>query len=91
MRDPVIEQTLQRKPVSLTDRTIQRHFIRSTGLSYGSLRQIDRAERAAALLRDGMPILDVVDSEGFSDQAHLTRSLKKFLGTTPGQLAYSKL
>jgi AraC-like DNA-binding protein len=39
------------------------------------------------LLRQGVPILDVVDGEGFSDQAHLTRSLKRFLGKTPRAIA----
>jgi hypothetical protein len=86
VRDPVVEQTLLRTPVSLTDRSIQRRFIKSTGLTYGTMRQMERADRAVAQLRRGVPILDVVDSEGFSDQAHLTRSLKRFLGTTPGRV-----
>jgi AraC-like DNA-binding protein len=86
VRDPVVEQTLQRRPVSLSDRSIQRRFIRSTGLTYAALRQMERAERAASLLLNGVSILDVVDSEGYSDQAHLTRSLKRYLGTTPGRI-----
>jgi AraC-like DNA-binding protein len=86
VRDPVVEQTLQRKHVDLTDRSIQRRFIASTGLTYGAVRQMERAERAASLLLDGTPILDVVDSEGYYDQAHLTRSLKRYLGTTPGRI-----
>lgn len=86
VRDPVVEQTLQRRPVSLSDRSIQRRFIRSTGLTYTALRQMERAERATSLLLNGVSILDVVDSQGYSDQAHLTRSLKRYLGTTPGRI-----
>jgi Helix-turn-helix domain len=86
VRDCVVEQTLLRKPVSLTDRSIQRRFIASTGLTYGAVRQMERAERAASLLQNGTSILDVVDDQGYSDQAHLTRSLKRYLGTTPGRI-----
>ena len=87
VRDATIEQALLRQPVALTDRSIQRRFAAATGLTYGTIRQMARADRAAALLRQGVPILDVVDGEGFSDQAHLTRSLKKFLGKTPRAIA----
>jgi AraC-like DNA-binding protein len=86
VHDPVVEQTLRRTPVSLTDRSIQRRFIKSTGLTYGTMRQMQRADRAVAHLRRGVPILDVVDMEGFSDQAHLTRSLRKFVGVTPARI-----
>jgi len=87
VRDPVVDQILRGSPVSLSDRSVQRRFIRSTGLRYAALRQIKRAERAGSLLRSGISILDVVDDQGYSDQAHLTRSLKRFLGTTPGRIA----
>jgi Helix-turn-helix domain len=84
--DPVVEHTLLRRPVALTDRSVQRRFIRSTGLTYGAVRQMERAERAANLLKNDVSILDVVDDQGYSDQAHLTRSLKRFLGVTPGRI-----
>lgn len=86
IQDPIVEQTLQRTPVALTDRSIQRRFIKSTGITYSTMRQMQRADRAVVQLRRGVPILDVVDGEGFSDQAHLTRSLRRFLGTTPGSI-----
>lgn len=86
VRDVTIEQALLRKQLALTDRSMQRRFVNATGLTYGAIRQMARANRAADLLRRGIPILDVVDGEGFSDQAHLTRSLKRFLGKTPGAI-----
>jgi AraC-like DNA-binding protein len=32
-------------------------------------------------------ILDAVHEAGYFDQAHLTRSLKRLIGQTPGQIA----
>lgn len=89
VRDPVIDQTLSRRSVEITERSVQRRFLRATGLSYGMVRQIERAERTAALLTAGTSILDAVDIAGYSDQAHMTRSLRRFLGKTPGSLVRS--
>jgi AraC-like DNA-binding protein len=90
VRDPVVEQTLLRKPVAITERSVQRRFLRATGLTYGTVRQIERAERTVALLTAGTPILDAVEIAGYSDQAHMTRSLHRLLGKTPGKLSSGK-
>jgi AraC-like DNA-binding protein len=90
VRDPVVEQTLLRKPVAITERSVQRRFLRAIGLTYGTVRQIERAERTVALLTAGTSIVDAVEIAGYSDQAHMTRSLQRFLGKTPGQLASGK-
>lgn len=87
VRDPVVEQTLLRQPVSITERSVQRRFLRATGLTYGTIRQIERAERTVALLASGTSSLDAVEICGYSDQAHMTRSLQRFLRKTPGKLA----
>jgi AraC-like DNA-binding protein len=42
------------------------------------------------LLTAGTSILDAVEIAGYSDQAHMTRSLQRFLGKTPGKLASGK-
>ena len=49
----------------------------------GDIHQIERARRAALLLQQGVPILDVVHQTGYYDQAHLTRSMQRFVGQTP--------
>lgn len=46
-----------------------------------------RLEAARARILDGQPLADVALEVGFSDQAHLTRRFKRFLGTTPGRFA----
>ena len=42
---------------------------------------------AVALLRQGVSPLDTVEQTGYTDQPHLTRSLKRLIGQTPTQLA----
>jgi Helix-turn-helix domain len=85
-RDQLVEDVLKRRPTDLTERTLQRRFLRATGLTYGTVRQIRRAERAFGLLTQGVSILDAVERLGFSDQAHLTRATRRFLGRTPASI-----
>jgi hypothetical protein len=84
--DPLVPTALEDKLPAMPARTVQRHFSETTGIPLGRHQQIKRAQRAAQLLRDGMKISSVVHECGYFDQAHLTRSLKEFLGKTPGQL-----
>jgi AraC-like DNA-binding protein len=84
--DQVVEASLQDQPVEMSVRTIRHRFMRSTGLTQGYIRQIERARQATVLLEQGKSILDTVDEAGYADQAHLTRSLKHFVGQTPAQI-----
>jgi AraC-like DNA-binding protein len=85
-RDPVVDAVVQGEQESLSRRSAQRHFLRTTGLSYCGVRQIERARYATDLLRRGVCILDVVHEAGYFDQAHLTRSLKRLIGQTPAEI-----
>lgn len=85
--DPVVQTAMQDQPQDVSFRTLRRRFALATGLTKGSLRQIERAQQAAALLGQGVSILDAVDKAGYADQPHLTRSLKRFIGQTPAQIA----
>jgi AraC-like DNA-binding protein len=86
VRDPIIQAVLYTQPQELSSRSIQRRFLRATGLTQGSIQQIDRAQYATILLQEGRSILDTVNQAGYADQAHLTRSLKRFIGKTPMQI-----
>lgn len=86
-RDPVVARALQGATQRLDERSIQRHFASVTGLSYKGFQQIARAREAARLLRSGLSASQVAAELGFSDQSHMTHSLKRFLGQTPSQLA----
>jgi len=86
IREGVVQAALQNQLKDLSLRTAQRHFLRTTGLTYSAVRQIERARYATTLLRQGLSILDVVYEAGYFDQPHLTRSLKYFIGQTPAQI-----
>ncbi len=86
IREPTVEAVLQGHDPAMSLRSVQRRFLQTTGFTYRTMRQIERARRAAILLRQGTPILDTVYEMGYSDQAHMTRSLKHFIGQTPSQL-----
>jgi hypothetical protein len=85
-RDPAVDAALQGQPHTLSLRSTQRHFLRATGITHATFRQIERARYATNLLREGVPILDVVHSAGYFDQAHLTRSLTYLIGQTPTKI-----
>jgi uncharacterized glyoxalase superfamily protein PhnB/AraC-like DNA-binding protein len=82
-RDGVVEAAICGDRQPLTLRSVQRHFRRTTGMTHALFRQIERARYATTLLYDGASILDTVHEAGYFDQAHLTRSLRAFIGETP--------
>jgi hypothetical protein len=86
LRDPVVADALDGRPVDLSLRSVQRRVLRATGLTPTAIRQIERAQHAVALLERGRPISDTVRRAGYADQAHMTRALKRFVGQTPGQI-----
>jgi len=87
MSDRAVEKTIRGELQNVTTRTEQRRVLRITGLTRGAIYQIERARRATILLQGGTPILDVVYETGYYDQAHLTRSLQRFIGQTPARIA----
>jgi AraC-like DNA-binding protein len=87
VHDPVAPAALQGDVEGLSTRSVERRVSRATGLTRGAIGQIRRAERAAELLCRGVPLPDVVGQAGYADQPHLTRSLTRFAGRTPSQIA----
>lgn len=85
--DPEVSQALQGRTPDLSPRTVRHRFLQATGLTHSHIYQIERAKRAAAILEQGVSILDAVEELGYYDQPHLTRSLKAWIGHTPAQLA----
>jgi hypothetical protein len=85
VHDPLINTVLQDQPHDIASRTVRHRFLRATGTSQNHIRQVERARFAAALLAEGTPILDAVFEAGYFDQSHLTKSLKQYIGYTPGQ------
>jgi AraC-like DNA-binding protein len=87
VRDPIAVAALQGDVSGLSQRSVERRVSRATGLTQGAIRQIERAEQAVELLGRGVPVVETVSETGYADQAHLTRSLKRFMGQTPSQIA----
>jgi Helix-turn-helix domain len=87
VHDPVAAAAVHDDVDEISTRTVERRVVRATGLTRGTIRQIQRAEQAVDLLSRGVPALDVVRRAGYADQPHLTRSLKRFVGQTPSQIA----
>jgi hypothetical protein len=84
--DHSVEGALRSQPQEWTLRTTQRRILQATGLTHSTIRQIERARHATNLLKQGVSILSAVYEAGYYDQAHLTRSLKRFIGQTPAQI-----
>jgi AraC-like DNA-binding protein len=89
VHEPVVDATIQGHRQDISMRSVQRRFLRATGLTHGALCQIERAQQAVALLQQGVSILDTVDQLGYTDQPHLNRSLKRFYGETPREISRS--
>jgi AraC-like DNA-binding protein len=89
VRDPIVTESLQADMDGVSTRTLQRRIARATGLTRRTIRQIARAERAVEVLGRGLPPPDAAPLLGYSDQAHLIRSLQRFVGQTPAQVVRS--
>lgn len=86
VHEPVVDAVLQDQLPAISSRSVQRRFLHATGLPHNSIRQIARARKAMALLQRGVSILDTVYEVGYTDQPHMTKSLKHFIGQTPAQI-----
>jgi AraC-like DNA-binding protein len=66
---------------------LSRLFRRCTGLPPHAYLKQRRIVKAKAMLRRGVPIVQVAVATGFADQSHLTRHFKQIVGVTPGRYA----
>lgn len=88
----LLEETSDNEPCALaaalgvSRRTLQRQ-VASEGLTLTSLRMAARQQRALRLMAGGTGLCQVAAMAGFSDHAHMARSVKKACGLTPRQMA----
>lgn len=85
--NPIVASVVDGAPKAMSERTMQRHFLKTTGMTYKHFTLIERAQKAMSLLQMGRPAADVAFALGYADQPHMIRSLKTIMGVTPGQLA----
>ncbi len=73
----------------ITLRTLQRRLAEEA-TSFSAVLDAARRDRALAALGDGsVPIRDLAADLGFSDQACLTRAVRRWTGSTPGKLRHA--
>ena len=87
--DSIVHAASRDQLLDIPSRTMRHHFLRATGLTQSRIRQMKRAQQAAALLQQGVSILETVHEIGYFDQPHLNRALKQFVGHTPAQIVQS--
>ena len=78
-----------REKVYLSERTMQRHFLRHIGMTPKQYARICRynAVRQHLLESDEPDWLEAVYTFGYHDQSHFIKEFKEFAGTTPAQYA----
>ena len=86
-KNEAVVGALEGNPKAMSPRTLQRHFLQTTGLTQSYLQQIYRAQAAASLLKSGKPLPQVAHEAGYADQSHMTRWLKHMIGQTPRDIA----
>ena len=86
--DAAVSAVLRGEPTDASVRTVQRRFLRATGVTRSAARQIERARYATLLLKRGDSIADATHEAGYFDQPHLNRSLKRLTGQTPAELLH---
>jgi AraC-like DNA-binding protein len=75
---------------SLTIRPLEREFQRWLGVSPKRYTQVARVQQVARLAAKGRGLAAIAAELGFSDQAHLSRSVSKLTQLTPGQFIRSR-
>lgn len=84
--DYVVNAKLSDKTPHMTNRSVQRHFKQTTGLSAKAHQRIVQAQRAVELLQSGQSPIKAAHEAGYADQAHMTRALKALTCHTPAEI-----
>lgn len=82
LRDPLVAEIRRGHRPAVSGRTAERRFRAATGLTQGTVRQIQRARRAATRLAAGAPVAEVVTGLDYFDEPHLARALRRYVGRT---------
>jgi AraC-like DNA-binding protein len=86
-----LEQKITLRDMAATLGVSQYHllriFKRQTGVPPHVFRTQQRVELARSLVRQGMPLAEVAQTTGFTDQSHFSNTFKLYTGATPGQYA----
>jgi AraC-like DNA-binding protein len=84
--DEEIRRALLGERVGASERTWQRRYRRTVGITSQQIDQLRRAQRAYVLLQTGLTPAEAAAEAGFADQPHLTRALRLIRGQTPAAI-----
>lgn len=73
--------------VNLSPWALLRMFKRRTGLTPYLVQARTRLDRARVALENGAPPADAAALCGFTDQSHMTRQFRRWMGITPGDIS----
>ncbi len=72
--------------LGVSERTLQRLLSPATGRSPVYWKRLARLRQTALALRQANALADLAHDHGFTDQAHMSRELRAWLGVSPRQL-----
>jgi AraC-like DNA-binding protein len=84
--DPVTSAELE-AITGMSRYALARHFRACLGTSPYRYLTMRRLDRARAMIRAGVPLVDAALRCGFADQSHMTRQFKRAYGLSPGRFA----
>ncbi|WP_249191982.1 helix-turn-helix domain-containing protein [Burkholderia ambifaria] len=74
------------RQVGASEKTLQRAFVKSTGLSFQQWRTHARMTKALAMHRCGARLLDVAVAVGYSSEGAYAHAFRQFYGYSPGRM-----
>jgi AraC-like DNA-binding protein len=88
MADPSDTPSLEAlgQELSVSARTLARHFVADTGLTLGQWRLQFRLTHALTLVASGRAVKDVAFEVGYESPSAFVAAFKRALGTTPGKM-----
>ncbi|MET1033423.1 MAG: AraC family transcriptional regulator [Candidatus Saccharimonadales bacterium] len=87
VQDEVVNHALNGKPKAMSQRNAQRHFSKKAGITKKELEQIERAQEAVRMLQGGASPNTVAATLGYTDQSHMTKSLKRIMDSWPSNVS----
>lgn len=75
--------------LGVSTRTLQRFVLKETERSPSYWFQLARVRKAARSLTQTLPLVEVADLYGFSDQPHMCREFKRWFHTSPSKIIKS--
>jgi hypothetical protein len=84
--DDMVAKAFTATPKAASKRSVQQHFKKTTGITQKDFQLIRRAQDAVRRLKAGEKPAAVAAELGYTDQPHMTKSIKKIMGHLPSDL-----